>query len=354
MQLNQINLVNFRNFSNYELLTSKQLNIIAGKNGAGKTSLLEAIYFLGMNRSFRNRSYQPVIKHQEKFCQIVGRLLTEKNSAVTIGIEKHLHATKSQLKVSEGNASTVSLAQLLPIQLINHETFDLIDGSPQNRRAFMDWGVFYAEPEYQITWQKFQYALKQRNALLKNMDDKQIVFWELQLAEHAELLAQYRLMYIDNLLPVLQEELKILAFGEELSLEYYPGWENISLNYLSLLKQQRNRDSILGSTQLGPHRADIRIKIKNFPAEQILSRGQQKMVGFFFRLAQAKLLYEKHQKRCLFLIDDLAAELDQTYLQLAYEILIYLPNQIFMTCLETNTTGFLENSPNSQLISLLS
>lgn len=333
MKLTSLQLKNFRNFSSYEFKPEQGFNLIIAPNGLGKTSLLEAIYFLGMGRSFRSHSSQPIIKHQEDSCQIIGQFTGIDQEDLLIGIEKHQNPSKSQLKISGRAANnTVELAKLIPIQLVFHETFHLLDAGPQFRREFLDWGVFYAEPLYFGAWQQFQHALKQRNALLKSPDEPQLDFWEHELATQAQALDQFRRMYLTLLLPLLDEVLHPLHLNKGLSVNYYAGWDN-QRDYLSLLKQSRQRDTLLGHTQIGPHRADLKIKINQHEADHILSRGQQKIFSFSMRIAQALLLSRLSRQKSLFLVDDLAAELDTFYIDKAVEMLAQLPCQVFITAL---------------------
>lgn len=335
MKLTQLNLTNFRNFASYEFKPNPRFNLIVADNGCGKTSLLEAIYYLGMGRSFRSYPHQPVIQHGKTFCQIIGEFIDNNELPLIIGIEKHQDSNKSQLKISGREANgTAELAKLLPIQLVHHETFHLLDAGPQHRREFLDWGVFYAEPLYFTAWQRFQRALKQRNALLKNFDSAQMDFWEYELATQGSAIDQFRRMYLTLLLPVLDEVLQPLTVSKDLSINYHAGWDN-QRDYLNLLQRNRQRDAILGYTQNGPHRADLRIKINQHDTDHVLSRGQQKMFSFVMRVAQALLLSRLSQQQSLFLIDDLAAELDANHIGIAFEILAQLPCQTFITAVHS-------------------
>jgi len=348
MKLTRLNLTNFRNFNEYELEPSEKFNLITANNGCGKTSLLEAIYLLGMGRSFRSHTNQPIIQYQKDFCRTVGEFsspsnqglkqqanLLQKADSFIIGIEKHTDSTKSIVRVDGQDAKNIAeLAQRIPIQLIHHETFHLLDAGPQHRREFLDWGVFYSEPLYFNAWQRFQRALKQRNALLKNMDTAQLDFWEHELASQGKNIDQYRRMYLTLLLPLISEILAPLGLASNLSLQYVPGWDN-QRDYLKLLQQSRQRDAIFGHTQYGPHRADIKIKIQQYDADHILSRGQQKMFSFAMRVAQARLLSQLSQQQAIFLIDDLAAELDSSYIETSLSILDNLPCQVFITSIHS-------------------
>jgi DNA replication and repair protein RecF len=331
MKLTQLTLKNFRNFQELNLSPDSNINLIVGANGQGKTSLLEAIYFLGMGRSFRARGHQAVVQHGKSACQMIGEFLDAQKNPVIIGIEKNLDASLSQTKISGREVQNMAeLASILPVQLIHHETFHLLDAGPQYRREFLDWGVFYAESLYFPAWQRAQRALKQRNALLKNnLDIAQLNFWEHELASQAQALDQFRRMYLTLYLPVLESILARIGLSG-VSITYHAGWDN-QQDYTQLLYQARARDAILGHTSLGPHRADLKIRIHQQDADYVLSRGQQKMLSFSMRIAQALLLAQLSQQQCLFLVDDLAAELDSEYIEQAMQMLVELPCQVFIT-----------------------
>ncbi|MCD6047178.1 MAG: recombinase RecF [Gammaproteobacteria bacterium] len=331
MKLTQLTLKNFRNFQEITINPDSNINLLVGANGKGKTSVLEAIYFLGMGRSFRARGHQAVVQHGQTSCQMVGEFLDAQNNPIIIGIEKNLDASQSQAKISGREVQNMAeLASILPVQLIHHETFHLLDAGPQYRREFLDWGVFYAEPLYFPAWQRAQRALKQRNALLKNnLDLTQLNFWEQELASQAQALDQFRRMYLTLYLPVLESLLAAIGLAG-ISITYHAGWDN-QRDYVQLLHQSRARDAILGHTSLGPHRADLKIRINQQDADYVLSRGQQKMLSFSMRIAQALLLAQLSQQQCLFLVDDLAAELDSEYINQAMQMLVELPCQVFIT-----------------------
>ena len=334
--LSRIELSHFRNFSQYEIDAAPSFNLFVGKNGSGKTSLLEAIYFFSMGRSFRNPSYLACIQHQQSFFRLIGNLTNASAEPCLIGIEKNTNNTLSQTKINGvAPSNNAELARLLPMQLVHHETFHLLDAGPQYRREFIDWGVFYTEPQFFQLWQHFQRALKQRNALLKNPDAAQYDFWEKELANYALQIDQLRRLYLTLLLPVLEELIAPLGFVDTISIHYHSGWDQ-QREYLQVLQKARQRDEILGSTQSGPHRADLKIKAGSFDVDHILSRGQQKMLSFAMRIAQALLLQRLHQQNCVFLVDDLASELDAEHLAFAFAMLAKLKAQTFITAIHTH------------------
>ncbi len=331
MFLSTLEFQNFRNFENFEIMPHQKFNLIVGDNGRGKTSLLEAIYFLSMGRSFRGASYLTAIQYQKKFFRIMGNFINADAKNHRIGFEKQRENTLSQIKL-DGDVlnSHTDILKILPTQIIHHENFHLLDAGPQYRREFLDWGVFYAEQKFLTVWQSFQRALKQRNALLKNMDAIQCDFWEQELTNAAVQIDQYRRLYLTLFLPVLQELLQSLNIIKQVEIDFYSGWDR-DKEYLALLQRTRKRDEILGFTQYGPHRADLKIKLDQYDADHVLSRGQQKMLGFSMRIAQTLLLYQLTQQASIFLIDDLTAELDLQHIDQAMNMLLTLPSQIFIT-----------------------
>lgn len=336
MQLLQLQLKDFRHFNNIEITLHEGINLIHGPNGSGKTSLLEAVYFLGMGKSFRSHQIQPIIRYEQAACQIIGTLQTNSNQQITIGIEKNLKQNLSTIRIAGQTAqSSAELAKLLPLQIMNHQSFQILDAGPQHRRELLDWGVFHIEVAFFPAWQRFHRALKQRNAALKAQQDKaQIQLWDAELISQAEIITRLRQTYLDLYLPLLQEIIRYLENLPEISLSFLSGWDK-QKSYEQSLQDNLARDRILGYTQNGPHRADLRIKVNQHEADEVLSRGQQKLLSYACHIAQAKLLEQLTQKACIFLVDDLPAELDVFRIENAVHLLAQLPGQIFITAVNT-------------------
>jgi|TARA_A100001391_G_scaffold204298_2_gene199472 DNA replication and repair protein RecF len=230
------------------------------------------------------------------------------------------------------------LAQALPLQLINPDAFRLLEGSPSARREFLDWGVFHVKHDFFDVWRRVRRALKHRNALLRHgkMDVQALNVWDREFAHWSERLDALRMEYMQALAPLFQATLAELIDLPELTLRYQRGWD-AKRPLGDVLAAGRDSDSHMGFTQTGPQRADLRIRLGRRPAVEVLSRGQQKLVVSALKLAQGRLLEEMNGRTCVYLIDDLPAELDGEHRRLFCQLLAGLECQVFVTCVEPET-----------------
>ncbi|MFG1490899.1 DNA replication/repair protein RecF, partial [Oceanospirillum sp. HFRX-1_2] len=313
MSLRRLDIANFRNLQSLRLQPAPGVNLIIGENGAGKTSILEAISVLSTGRSFRASRTPAIINFEQDgytlFAEVFNAL-AEHQQIVPVGISRN-RQSEQQIRISGQQARSASqLAELLPVQTINSESFQLLEGSPKVRRQYVDWGVFHVEHGFLPVWQAGQKALKQRNKLLKYgkmQGCAQLDIWDESLAGYAEQIDQYRSRYVELLKPEFEVTLAELSFSDQVSLSYYRGWERGS-DCLDVLRHNREKDWALGFTQSGPHRADLRIRVNKLPAVDVLSRGQQKLVVCALLLAQGRLMQKMTGKQSIYLVDDLPAE----------------------------------------------
>lgn len=331
MQLVRLKANCFRNLAELDIEFSPGFNFIYGPNGSGKSSLLEAIYFLSLGRSFRSSLASRAIQYDAKgfnlFSSILGKCST------TLGLEK-IRKGKTKIKIGNSSNSVSELAKLLPLQLINPNSYHLLSGGPRARRQFIDWGVFHVEPQFLQIWQRFQQVLKQRNAALQqDVPMNQIKIWNLELVEVSNEITTLREKYVEQLTPLITELIKKLLTLQGLSINFYQGWnEKFSLD--SILNSSFTRDSNLAYTQFGPHRADLAIKLNGNPVHEVLSRGEQKLLTCALQLAQGLLLKKITSKSCIYLLDDLFSELDLVKQHMFMHLLNSLEAQVFITAIE--------------------
>lgn len=332
MSIQEIEIRNFRNLTEVALTLDPTLNVLYGPNGSGKTSFLEAIFFLSSGRSFRTRSIEHLTQDQLDGFSIFCRLQNEE-IVTPIGAQR-LRDGEGRIRVNEKEvASHVEAAKALPLLLINTDEHQLIAGGPEFRRQFMNWGMFHVEPNFHPCWQRLRQAVKQRNAILKKMGGRleDLAPWDHELILKSKLMDEMRKVHIQHLIPHFKN-FTTLLLGDmgEITVSYYSGW-NEKEGLEKVLARALARDRQLGYTQYGPHRMDLNIKVGSYLAKEVLSRGQQKLLVYALRLAQGVLLREQKGKSCIYLIDDFIAELDKHKRVLVLQSLKLLEAQIFVT-----------------------
>ncbi|MDF7666554.1 DNA replication/repair protein RecF [Orbaceae bacterium ESL0727] len=336
MTISHINIHHFRNIEHAELSLSPSFNFIIGDNGSGKTSLLEAIYMMGHGRAFRHTQANRIIQHDQPELVLFSKLQSIHQQTHSIGLAKSRtndSKTKDNRIKIDGDEGfrLIDLAKLLPIQLITPEGFDLLIGGPKYRRAFIDWGCFHHYPEFIGLWNNARRLLKQRNSLLKQSTNyQQLLPWDKELAPIATQLNAIRADYTAHIFPDIIKTCLDFLPEYQLNCQYYQGWEE-EIDYGELLSKQYQRDQFMNYTSQGPHKADIRFRVANVPVEDLLSRGQLKLLMCALRLAQGEYYAQQMKQPCVYLLDDFASELDHNKRDLLAKRLKLTHSQVFIT-----------------------
>lgn len=331
MSIKALSIQGIRNLANTQFPLSEGVNVFYGDNGAGKTSILEAIHVLAMARSFRLARTRTVVSHEQDELIVSAELADSSR----LGIRR---TQKGQYQVRHNGESLSSLADLvhlLPVQLIHSDSFALLEGSPSDRRQFLDWGVFHQTSAFHKDWQTLQKSLKNRNSLLRSgrIERSELEVWERAYLAAAERIDDYRKRYLEGFVPCFHDVLRQLIDLPTLRVHYYRGWDK-DRPLSEVIENQRERDKKLGYTQSGPQRADMRIKVDKINAADELSRGQQKLVVCALKIAQSLYLQQQQDQSTVFLIDDLPAELDHHHIQKLGALMEGLKTQVFMTCVD--------------------
>lgn len=313
------------------------MSLVVGPNAAGKTSLLEAIAYCGLGRSFRGATVDKLIRRGESEF-VVSALVSQGGREFRVGVRNG----RGGLEVSVGGNSgggVASLAAALPLQVIDPDVHNLVAGGPEQRRRYLDWTVFHVEPGFLDAWRRYRRVLKQRNACLKSGGaERDLVAWDRELIEHASTVTAMRDGTFELLHPVLAEVAERLL-GSDVGFEFRRGWKADQTLEDSLL-ESRDRDRRQQTTHVGPQRADIRLVYDDRVAKKMVSRGQQKLLACAMVLAAAQLYQEVAGEPLLILLDDPAAELDDMSLGRLVGELEGLGSQIIVTSLDAHRPSF--------------
>lgn len=332
MSLSRLIINNFRNLQAVDLDLSAGFNFLVGANGSGKTSLLEGIFFLGHGRSFKSHISNRIIHYDHDHFTLFGKIEEAKHEW-SVGLQKSRQGDTT-LKINGEDAKKISdLAHLLPMQVITPEGLTLLNGGPTYRRAFLDWGLFHQHTEFYTLWSDLKRLLKQRNAALHQVRSyAELKFWDIELAKAAHSVSELRAAYAEALRPEIEKTCRFFLPELEIGVSFHQGWEK-GADYADILAQGFERDRSLGYTMIGPQKADFRFRANGLPVEDVLSRGQLKLLMCALRLAQGEYLIAQKSRQCLFLIDDFASELDPTKRELLAHRLRQSGSQVFVTAI---------------------
>lgn len=352
MHVTRLDIRNLRRFVDVSLAPSPGLNLIAGDNGAGKTSVLEALHLMAYGRSFRARVRDGLVRageaELEVFVEWREAAPTLDGSRVADGADGYQRLRKAGLRHSgrewagrlDGTAVSHlgELCAALAVVSFEPGSHALITGGGESRRRYLDWGLFHVEPDFLQLWRRYARALKQRNALLKARSrDAQLDAWDHELAQAGEPLSQRRQLYLEALQPRFAALAADLApmLGETV-LDYQPGWRREELPLADALLLARERDLLLGYTSVGPHRADWKVGFSRVPGREALSRGQAKLAALSALLAQAEHHTAVRSEWPVIALDDLASELDRHHQTRVLTRLLDSGAQVFITGTEVS------------------
>lgn len=354
MKITELHIHHFRNIHHAQLQPA-MCNVFLGKNGSGKTSILESIYLLSRGKSFRHHQPKHYIEHGYPQTTLFARLQSHDNQQQTVAIEKSLDAT-TQLRLDGQTVVTQSpLAKLLPALLFEPITLNSLEKGSQARRELLDWLMFHVEPNFHPQWLAYQKLLKQRNSLLKQLASitqlsdwqrQELQAWDTALSSHAAVIHGLRAQIIAIWQTKFKEQVAIFLphVAEKLRLRYSIGFDP-KIGLAALLSERLEQDIELGYTRMGCHRADINIMLDDettddsgqrhkfsYPATDVLSRGEKKLLMTALRLSQLPLLNQA-DKIPLVLLDDITAELDDKALSILLNGLKQVNSQLFITSL---------------------
>jgi DNA replication and repair protein RecF len=328
MHIESLKITDLRLFGHLELEPGPGFNAVVGPNGSGKTTVLEAIYLAGRGRSFRHQEAKPLVRKGAERATVVCRVREERSGAVSsLGVSQGRGGLEARLDGRDVAKRSI-LAAALPLQWIGSNPQTFLSGGPDIRRRFLDMGLFHVEHDYHRLLAEFTRILKQRNAALRQGRPAEVRVWDESFVTTGLKLDDQRRRYCDALLSGVVADMATLDIV--LDYRYLPGWR-IGVELTEQLHERLERDMRYGFTSVGPHRAELAIDIDGLPAERQLSRGQQKRLVFALNLRLWDSVNLATGKGPVFLVDDLAAELDERNRSDILDALAVRGGQVFLT-----------------------
>ena len=343
MALSSITLSSFRCFNSLKVDLSSGANFFYGRNGSGKTSILEAIYLVCSGRSFKSSNIESAVKlGKESF-----KLKAYDNDSGFI-IEAYKERSKAiQLKLNNKKITISEAAKTFPATIIDNKTFSFTEAAPAFRRKILDRAVFLSDESYSANWFAYFRSLKQRNKLLKERQLSSLEPWTEKLASLGESLTEKRKIFFDqtkNEFGNIINKLDLKShkvFINNLNVNYDQGWDSTN-DLLTTFNSEKDTDIRRKVTTKGPHKADIKIFIENTDAKEILSRGEQKLLAIIWLCSQHEVLRSIYNIKPTLLIDDVKSELDIDTFNIYISLLKLIQNQVIFSNIEDQINSKIE------------
>jgi DNA replication and repair protein RecF len=314
VRLEQLRINGLRCLTDVSLALDPGVNAFVGPNGAGKTSVLEAVFLLSHARSFRSGAKEALLQRGMGQLAVFAELRHADGRASRLGLGRS--GPRWEARVEGDNVAIGQLVRECAVVCFEPGSHALIAGAAEERRRYLDWGVFHVEHDFLSSWRRYQRALKQRNSLLRQgggLENQLFEPWEAELAHAAHAVDAQRRAYLDLLRPALRSSIAgLLPELGAAELRYRRGWSE-EQDLAVQLREHRSRDLARGHTTLGAHRADWSLSFEHAPLREHLSRGQEKLTALACVLAQASLYAEHRGEWPIVCMDDLASELDQAH-----------------------------------------
>ena len=316
MILERLSIINYKNIQEATLELSPKINCFIGHNGAGKTNVLDAVYFLSFCHSAQTTQDSLVIRHEQDFFMLEGLYspFTLHPSPFTIHCGMKRGAKKVVRRDKKAYQRLSEHIGLIPIVLVSPADIQLIEGNSEERRRLMDVVISQLDRSYIESLNRYNKALQQRNAMLKiedrEPDPELLSLWEEQMAREGEVIYGKRKVFVEQMVPLFQQFYERISGGhEQVSLSYTSHCQRGPL--LEVIQRDRFKDRAVGYSLHGIHRDDLEIMLDGHPMRREGSQGQQKTFVIALKLAQFEFLKRTNaQTTPLLLLDDIFDKLD--------------------------------------------
>ncbi|HCY43509.1 MAG TPA: DNA replication and repair protein RecF [Prolixibacteraceae bacterium] len=315
MYIRELSLLNFKNFEQAEFKFTDGLNCFIGNNGAGKTNLMDAIYYLSFCKSFLNPVDAQNIRFDQDFFMVQGKY-SRLDSEETI----YCGLKRNQKKIFKRNQKDYKKLSehigLIPVIIVTPSDTNLISGGSEDRRRFVDAVISQYDAVYLENLIRYNRALQQRNLLLKQFAGRNtfqlesIEIWDDQLVKYGQAIHDGRMIFIEKLQPVFQHYYELISGGKEMvGLKLQS--DLLTNDFSQLLKDSIGRDRMLQYTSTGIHKDDFEFELTNYPIKKFGSQGQKKTYLVALKLAQFDFMKEISGLTPILLLDDIFDKLDK-------------------------------------------
>lgn len=318
MQILDMNMINFRNLDDEHLEFDRRFNLFLGKNGQGKTSVLEAIYFTVTGKSFRTSKNKEMIKYGH---HKIGAFVNYEDRVALKSISVKLNEKKKIYSYNRKNIKYDEFLGKLNIISFIPEDIDLIVGAPGVRRSFFDYEIAQADPEYYLYLKSLSKLLKFRNKYLKDRKTKDPIFdiYNSEFIKYASLIVKKRIDYTKNVSRLLSLNYRKLFDGEkELTLCYKtflgelktPTLEEIEGKIKKSYEKVKDRELRYGYSLFGPQRDDFIFLLDDKEAKSYSSQGEKKSIVFSLKISEIDMIIKEKKETPIFIIDDMSSYFD--------------------------------------------
>lgn len=310
MYLKKLVLINFKNIAQAEITLSERINCFVGDNGAGKTNVLDAVYYLSMSKSALTMTDGQSVRHGEDFFVVEGTYVGDSGSNDTVNCS-FLRRSGKVLKLNGKEYDRMAdHVGRFPVVMVSPQDSVLITDAAEERRRYLNAFLSQLDRDYLASLMRYNAVLAERNRFLKSSSDEQMLqIYDMQLADHAARIYERRRDIIERMRPLVAEFYRQLSGDrEQVEIEYRSELASASMG--ELLLASRERDIVNGFTTSGVHRDDMSLRIGGYPLRKYGSQGQQKSFLMSLKLAQYRILTEVCGERPLLLLDDLFDKLD--------------------------------------------
>lgn len=310
MYLRKLSLVNFKNLAQAEFPLGEGINCFVGNNGAGKTNVIDAIYYLSMCKSSLPTTDGQNILHQAEFFVVEGHYTSDDAKNETIACTYSRKGGKVLKRNGKEYDRLADHVGVIPVVIVSPTDASLISDAADERRRYLNGFISQLDRSYLLAVMRYNAVLGERNKLLKvSSDEDMLLIYDRQLAEHARTIHRLRREYVERLQPLTADFYRTLSDDrEQVTLDYRSELNDAPLE--EILLRNRQRDLVNQFTASGVHRDDLVLKIGGYPLRKYGSQGQQKSFLIALKLAQYAIVAQERRERPLLLLDDLFDKLD--------------------------------------------